>query len=152
MSKMRALVTNEHVAFPQRADRKRLSLDMAGFPLPGEVRNGAPESSEIQDERTARAIAASVQAGQLAVGQYATPHTRQSAEVAAQVIQVGLAECLPPISEEHVNTLRAVAVMVAQDSLGQYRVPHTRQAAEAAATEMLSYHGYIDQNQRRGEQ
>lgn len=149
MSKMKVQSTNGRVAFPRRVDRKRLSLDMAGFPPIENAGDNSVDLSEVADER---AVLASVQAGQLAVGQYATPHTRQSAEVASRVIQVGLAECLPPVSEEHVNTLREVAVMAAQDSLGQYRVPHTRQAAEAAVAEMLSYNGYTDHNQRRGEQ
>jgi hypothetical protein len=125
---------------------------MVGFPPAGERANDSSVSTDVQEERTAQALRAAVSAGQLAVGQYATPHTRQSAEVAAHVIQAGLAECLTPITDEQIDSLKAVAVMAAQESLGQYRVPHTRQSAAAAATEMLAYNGYNDQNQRRGEQ
>ncbi|CAN5365560.1 hypothetical protein BH09PAT4_BH09PAT4_05230 [soil metagenome] len=152
MSRTRFQAGDTYAPFPRRTDRKRLSIDMVGFPPAGERLNESFGTAEEQDERTVQAIRMAVGAGQLAVGQYATPHTRQSAEVAAQVIQAGLAECLTPITDEQISSLKAVAVMAAQESLGQYRVPHTRQSAAAAATEMLAYNGYNDQNQGRGEQ
>jgi hypothetical protein len=116
----------------------------------------ASAAEREREERDAQFIAVSVDAGQLAVGNYATPHTRQSAEIAAQIAHAGLVEGIiplpPSINAEAVAALKGVAVMAASDELGQYFVPHARQSAEVAVITMLAQHGYVDQNQSRGEQ
>lgn len=104
--------------------------------------------AKIQEAaRREKQIRLSVEAGQLAVGQYNTPHTRQAAETAARTVQAALIGQAATLPETFIEGLHEVTLLNVREELGQYYQPHAKQAAEVASTEMLKQNGYLNQEQ-----
>ena len=134
---------------PAQRERYPVGQNRSGYPLRAGNR---PQALAFQTfelfvpESEPDSVELATMAGQLAVGQYATPHTRNAAATAATTV-AGAINTEQILTEDFVECLYEAAELNARDAVGeQYFKPHERQAARAAVHSILVQQGYVQEN------